>query len=209
MSVSLNEVEALARRAARGAGYTWGQAEEAGKAARWLCAQGLDGCAALARLLEQGLQEAPQAHRPGSTDRTWESDDGLCPLSAGPLLSDAAFLLEEGPIAMKEVYEPLLLLPFAACAARRLHSAVTLEIDRLTIRTDGHRLDAPEGFPEVAQGAVIARGGAPRAPRPLQSRAHPAPEAWESLNAFAHRTYAPATEDSRRRGAGAGLFDND
>ncbi|MFV1875593.1 hypothetical protein [Nioella sp.] len=30
-----------------------------------------------------------------------------------------------------------------------------------------------------------------------------------ALNAFAHRTYAPATEESRLAGAGAGLTDND
>ena len=35
MSHSLGEVEALARKAARGGGYSWGMAEEAGFAVRW------------------------------------------------------------------------------------------------------------------------------------------------------------------------------
>ncbi|MEL7259121.1 MAG: DUF3726 domain-containing protein, partial [Pseudomonadota bacterium] len=43
MSWSLNEVESLARKAARGAGYSWGLAEEAGKATRWTCAAGWPG----------------------------------------------------------------------------------------------------------------------------------------------------------------------
>jgi hypothetical protein len=34
-------------------------------------------------------------------------------------------------------------------------------------------------------------------------------EIWEALGAFAHRTYVPATEASRLKGAGAGLTDND
>ena len=34
MSFSLNEIEAMGRRAARGAGLHWGIAEEAGKAVR-------------------------------------------------------------------------------------------------------------------------------------------------------------------------------
>ena len=43
MSLSLNEVESLAKKAARGTGYPWGLAEEAAKASRWLAARGVDG----------------------------------------------------------------------------------------------------------------------------------------------------------------------
>ena len=52
MTLSLNEVQAQAFKAARGAGYAWGLAEEAGKATRWLCGHGLDGVALLVELLE-------------------------------------------------------------------------------------------------------------------------------------------------------------
>ena len=41
MSYSLNEYEALALRAARGAGLSWGLAEEAGKAVKILSSLGL------------------------------------------------------------------------------------------------------------------------------------------------------------------------
>jgi hypothetical protein len=34
-------------------------------------------------------------------------------------------------------------------------------------------------------------------------------KAWNRLSAFAHRTFAPATEASRIAGAGASLTDND
>jgi len=40
---SLSEIDALARKAARGAGYSWGIAEEVGKSARWLSAYGFKG----------------------------------------------------------------------------------------------------------------------------------------------------------------------
>ena len=63
MSFSLNEVGATAKRAARGAGYAWGLAEEASEATRWLCAQGLDGAAQLALLLEQGLAMTLDDHK--------------------------------------------------------------------------------------------------------------------------------------------------
>ena len=44
---------------------------------------------------------------------------------------------------------------------------------------------------------------------PAETRAHPDPAAWQALLGLAHRTYAPATEASRRLGAGSGLRDDD
>ena len=58
MSFSVGEVGALAVKAVRGAGQTWGVAEEAGWAVRWLARAALPGAAALARALEAGDLEA-------------------------------------------------------------------------------------------------------------------------------------------------------
>ena len=41
------------------------------------------------------------------------------------------------------------------------------------------------------------------------SRAMPDPQDWAQLEALARLTYAPATDESRLNGAGAGLSDND
>ena len=43
----------------------------------------------------------------------------------------------------------------------------------------------------------------------LSQRGYPAEKTWQTLNLYAARTYAPATEESRLKGAGAGLSDND
>ena len=45
--LSRTETETLCFKAARGAGHSWGIAEEAATAVGWLCAQGLDGTSAL------------------------------------------------------------------------------------------------------------------------------------------------------------------
>ncbi|MEF9603350.1 DUF3726 domain-containing protein, partial [Paracoccus sp. PXZ] len=47
MLLSRNETEALCLKAARGAGMSWGLAEEAAFAAGWLGAHGIDGAGAL------------------------------------------------------------------------------------------------------------------------------------------------------------------
>ncbi|WP_170428491.1 DUF3726 domain-containing protein [Ruegeria arenilitoris] len=209
MSFSLNEMEATAKRATRGAGYSWGQAEEASKAVRWLCAQGLDGAEVLARLLTLGLASELAAHRPRQVDGLWQGDGGLCPLSAGPLLSDSAYLLKAAPVEMRDVVAPELLLPFAANAARVLKCWVSVEIDGTLAVTDGDHLAVHGVLPAAAQRVTVSQGVAPETLRSRHSRAQPAPGDWDVLNRFAHRTYAPATEESRLLGAGAGLSDND
>ena len=42
MNLSLNEAQALAKKAAKGAGINWGAAHETGRAVRWLLEQGID-----------------------------------------------------------------------------------------------------------------------------------------------------------------------
>jgi hypothetical protein len=209
MSFSLNEMEATAKRATRGAGYSWGQAEEASKAARWLCAQGLDGAGVLARLLTLGLASDLAAHRPRKVDHSWRGVGELCPLSAGPLLSDSADLLKINPIEMQDVCAPELLLPFAANAARVLQCWVSIEFDGTLAVTDGDHLAVHGIFPVTARRVTVSQGDAPETLLNRHSRAQPTPGDWDILNRFAHRTYAPATEESRLLGAGAGLSDND
>lgn len=209
MSFSLNEMEATAKRATRGAGYSWGLAEEAAKAARWLCVQGLDGSTDLARVLERRFSEQPTLHRPQTTAGVWHGKNDLCPLASGALLSDCAQRLKDGPIEMRQVAAPLVLLPFAALAAKQLKRSVRVECDDVVAVTDGTNLDLQGTPPAVAQRVTVSICQETAKPSRLLSRSHPAAQSWEALNRFAHKTYAPATEESRALGAGAGLSDND
>ncbi len=209
MSYSLNEMEATAKRATRGAGYPWGLAEDAAKAARWLCVQGLDGSAELAHVLECRFEEQPTKHRPHALAGVWQAESDLCPLAAGALLSDCAQNLRAAPIEMQHVIAPSVLLPFAANAAKRLGRAVLIEIDEVVAVTDGAHLDVQGKLPSLAQRVVVSQCTETVTPRHLQTRSHPSAQSWDILNRFAHKTYAPATEESRALGAGAGLSDND
>lgn len=154
MSWSLNEVEAMAKKAAKGAGYTWGEAEDAARAVRWLEARGLTGAAALAAHLGA-------------------KGSGACPIWKGIAVSDG--LEEADNIDPATLDQPLLFVPFAAWAG-----AEKVVADKLGI-TVGQ--ETTRSFTDA--------------------------ETMASLAAFAHKTYAPATEESRSLGAGAGLTDND
>ncbi|MBY4891426.1 DUF3726 domain-containing protein [Rhodobacteraceae bacterium N5(2021)] len=181
--LSLGELQSLCTRAARGAGRAVGVAEDAGHVVRWLTVRGEDGAGALVRLLT-------------ATDGFCAGDmipdlpafapkrQAICPLALGGYLSDVGDL-PEGPIG--PVWAPILLLPFLA-----------------ELAPNGVEI-APEAVNDPTPLRLIRR----EAPRVIsQARACVAPETFETLLAFAARTYAPATAQSRA-GAGAGVSDND
>ena len=214
MSYSLNEVEATAKRATRGAGRSWGIAEESSKATRWLCAQGLSGATSLARLLDLTNRKAADSLAPATLTGEWSNTEvGLCPLVAGAALSDCAARLTAGDVVMHNVLQPALILPFAAAVARQQQSLVTVAWEGLVAVTDGTalRVDDPDGVLMTKSAAQlhVTSGGELADPLTRQTRATPDPDDWAALNRFAARTYAPATEASRLLGAGAGLADND
>lgn len=211
--VSLNEVEAMGKRAARGAGYPWGLAEEAGFAARWLCDQGEDGCAAILAVLEQGFARDLQRHAPNdlSDASAWQGEGALCPLITGAALGDGAWQVSNGPLTLRDLHGPMVLLPFLSALAADMECHITVEVDGVQAQLDGEALVLAAPLPAKAQQMRIAAHAAKietaiaNAPA---TRAAPTVETWAALNALAMRTYAPATEESRRLGAGAQTLDD-
>lgn len=216
MTLSLNEIEAQAKRAARGAGLSWGMAEEAGRAARWLASHDLPGSAHLADVLamNDGLPQSDVA--PVSLEGDWHAAAGaLCPLAAGSALNDCADRLGRGePVTMTDISCPLLVLPFAAWAAIHLGAPVQIGWESLQIVTDGSgiRITDPENRINAARAATLTcrMAGQPLEAATLPRLRGEVPAAvWDRLDTFAQRTFAPATEASRLLGAGTGGSDND
>lgn len=209
MDYSLNEVELIAKRATRGAGYVWGMAEEAAKATRWLCSRDIDGGSELARLLKRELSQNPGKHIPIDIKGNWKGMEILCPLMVGAALSDCTVRLKHAPIVTGRIASPAILLPFGANAARALKCNISLECDGFKSITDGIELSAPDEFPAEVDTVSVRIGDMLGNLRAHRTRAYPAQEGWGVLETLADKTYAPATEQSRLLGAGAGLSDND
>ncbi|MFO1060678.1 MAG: DUF3726 domain-containing protein [Dongiaceae bacterium] len=210
MIPSLNEVETIASRATRGAGRPWGLAEEAARAARWLARHGLP-WERLADLLADDGIVAPVLE-PG---RLRPAGDGrLCPLRSGALVAEGGTGLL--PLRLERVAVPLLLLPFAADLAHRAGRRIALAwpAAQFTCEPGGAvaRAAGPVGQHDGSVDGVeireAARSEAVLLP-PTAPRRAPDPAALATLQQLARRTYVPATERSRREGAGAGLLDSD
>ena len=214
MIYSLSEIDAQCKKAARGAGFDWGHAEETGKSARWLAAMQLPGAALLAEYLPQFLEHPERFQTPlfradSISDVANEPvHPNLCPIKTAACLCDEADILSPQPLSLGKVVYPLLLLPAVAMISQ--HSGLILDLSwdgfRVVCRRDGieilirNRLDASEASDVTLQvltdEEIIEQGFE------LGTLGQDVSEGcWEILADLAHKTYVPATEESRR-GAG-------
>ena len=126
--LSCNEVSALCMKAARGAGMSWGLAEEAGFAAAWLVQHGVDGPEYLYRHLVQAQGQSWQSLCPTVTPGDWQAPAGhaLCPIALGATLCDYASLPEGVGVGCSDkigpVDHPVLLIPFLVSCAETASS---------------------------------------------------------------------------------------
>jgi len=198
---SLNEVEANCRNAARGLGLSWGIAEEAGRAARWLSEQGLPGARCVATVLSRIDPDNHRRMAPVSADALHANGGvALCPILTGTVLSDGT--LGPDPVRIGPILCPVLLLPFVASLDR----PVTLRWSRIGIGVDGRRLWVAGRRAELlcdGCDGIELSPGLPDAPVwDTRQRYAIAPPAATILRALAERTFAPATDESRMAGAG-------
>ena len=220
MHVSVNELDAQIRRAARGAGMSWGGAEEAGRAARRLASHGFDIADRLAELLERRFIDA--LGDPGGEivlrRNALSGSSGISdPLQLGPVLCDHAFLIEEqGSVRVAMVAHPILLLPFILNAPVLRGASLEISWPGAGMVIDRARFDPGtcRELDALAQADWVDFAWTGETMQPRQHRlawlgVEIDPLTWKRLDRLSGRTYVPASEQSRKRGAGAGNIDND
>ena len=215
MTWSLNELEAEVKKGIKGAGLSWGLAEEGSKAVRWLAAHGADPMPALNDILNRHDRRKDITTAITMQAGRWRGETAMCPIVLGAALCDDAHRLLTKPFVAGQVAQPLLLVPFAASAARILKRALRLDLSGTEIVLT-ERGDPCAEIPCIGPDLPAIRCEIVAKRLPL-SHYKPAsmsgievdPETWTSLSTYVRRTYVPATERSRREGAGAGLIDND
>ena len=219
-NLSRNETESLCMKAARGAGFSWGMAEEVCFAAGWLCEQGIDGATPLLALLTQKLDRPTDFGKPVFVDGHWQSVDHgpLCPIRLGAALTDRA-ALPGGPFRqdaqLDPVETPLLLLPFLVRVAQICQKSLTIDWQegRLHIRPEGKIEDldiivwaGSNALPmKITMSSTEDLKSVVAVPASLPSVLL---STVNGLGVLALRTTVPATNASRS-GAGSATTDND
>ncbi|WP_428413711.1 DUF3726 domain-containing protein [Pararhizobium sp.] len=191
VELSLNEVEMTTRKAALGAGLTLGVAEEIGRAARWLSARGYDGLAEAVRFLTSGEQSSP---------------DNAASVVA--VLFDLDRLLSS-PLRQAVCTDGLSSMPlfYGLCGAMAdvVHADIVIEAGDEIFSTAEVRL-----LPGFLGNIRIQMRPKATAARAIECRPPPTTEAvLTAAAALCARTYVPASQQSRIRGAGAAKTDND
>lgn len=202
LHLSLSEISALSWRALRGAGRTWGEAEEGAEATCWLARAGLDWVASLTDLLCNPLSDMRHSA-------------ALCPLRTGMMLADFAGL-PDGPGRDAEFRiqcAPEYLLPFLARVVAQTGQGLAVE-------WDGARAAlAPDAAPAL-KGGIHATGPVTAHILPLSPSLTPPTELPRthraSLTTLQYQTlctialnFTVPTSSSSQAGAGAQGGDDD
>ena len=226
MICSLNQIEQTARKAVRGAGLPWGVAFDASHAVRWLQARNLDAVSLLAKVLQHQhphyAAENWAAITPRELRGTWRSENPLDPLLAGVSMSDCLGAAGATRIETATLMAPLLVAGFVGVAGETETRSVTATWQGAALRWVGGEawyLGEPAAMTSLHSEFFCCQQHAASAtqPRPTpksvrlvrSAEVTVQPEAWAWLEGYARRTYVPQSAESRLRGAGAGLHDND
>ena len=217
MKRSLNEVEQVSRKAAKGCGLPWGIADEAGKAVRWLHALKLNGCGSLMRLMAELDHCHLPDYSPYCDQGVWQAPSGvLSPLLVGPGLCDRLLYLDSTNFKTGKIARPLLLAGFIGQATLTINQSVQigwhdmnlyLWCGGLAVSGRSESLDS-----EWADNICCRQASLPdelELKLSTSGETDVNPDDWQILENYAHMSYVEATAESRISGAGAGLTDND
>lgn len=235
MRYSLNQIEHTVRKAARGSGLSWGVAEDAGRAARWLHMVDLPGVSLVASVLAEIDHSDDQTRKVAqanvATDESHEVmalkpiHGRLSPLVVGPCIGDWVNAIEamsetnETEIAIENVVCPLLLAGYCGVAAQQTQLTLSIHWHDFQMRCAAKEMrylgeKIGSNFePRIRVSNAESNDQNPCANATVkESRIGSVEvdsESWRQLEMLSHQTYVEATESSRLSGAGAGLNDND
>jgi len=202
----------MLKKAAVGSGFPVGLADDIAAAGVWLSTRELDGVEAVLTGIEQGF--VPEF--------VWEADGpllhlrnaaiGRCGVSLFELLATG----EIEVVAVTDADSPLLLIGFAGVVARATGVGFELSagngppiaVTASTVRSPKELGGSLIGRSIRIVAADGAGGEAPADTAPIVGIEVAEPQ-WVLATELAARTYVPATDVSRRDGAGALLNDND
>ncbi len=228
MHLSISEIDSNLVKAVLGAGLPLGLGEEAGRAARDLAGQGVDGLAAFADALDaldSGRSTGFQID-PAMEGAFLPAEEGLSlsALRAGPsacdlLVAGARSGKSHAAIALTAVDAPMVILSQALVASSEIETAIVVrwrdleglcQAGRLKITGGGLEDCLAAGPADLAMTLSEPKESVPEAASDaLANGLSVDAETWRRIYAYANRQLVPATEASRLTGAGAGLTDND
>ena len=199
---SLSEIDTTSKRASKAAGFSWGIAEEIGKAIRNLELFGLPGIKNLNLYLKKIKKKYPQKIKKiGKENKNKE----LCPIYCGIAFLDQCKKLQTlKKINFYDMNYPLLILPFVSKASEILGKKILVQYKKSSFLTNFNKSILSNNIEKK----VIASANKVSI-KFLENKNSFSGQEWKQLYKLSEETFVEETESLKTRGAGAGLTDND
>ena len=201
---TLSEIDTTSKRAARGAGFSWGIAEEVGKNMRLLELFGLPGIKNLNQFLKDYKKKKFQKVTLIS-DTNNANKYPFCPIILGVNFIDQVNLLDKKiNIQISNVAFPLLFLPFVSRASEMIGKRIFLKIEEkeflLNLNQSIYSNYLKNEILEVCNTINISF---------IENSNSFDENEWKELYKLSEDTFVEESESLKISGAGAGLTDND
>jgi len=201
---SLSEIETVAKRASKAAGYSWGTSEEVGKNIRLLEMFGLPGIRNLNEYFDkrkeqkfENLKLIKNENKPTTLQ--------YCPIISGTSFLDQIKSLDNlKEIQFKEIAYPLLFLPFVSRASEIIGKRLFLKLDSNEFLLNfNNNICSNFINNEIIKTANIATI------RLLENNDSFSEKEWNQLYKLSEDTFVEESDSLKNTAAGAGLTDND
>ena len=199
---SLSEIDTTSKRASKAAGFSWGVAEEIGKAIRNLELFGLPGIKNLNLYLNKIKNKHPKKINKLEKEN---KDKELCPIYCGvAFLDQSKYLQTLKKIKFYNVNYPLLILPFISKSSEILGEKLLVKFNKSTFLTNFNKSILIKNI----ENQVVTTANEISIEF-LENENSFSNEEWKKLYKLSEETFVEESESLKSKGAGAGLTDND
>ena len=199
---SLSEIDTTSKRASKAAGFSWGIAEEIGKAIRNLELFGLPGIVNLNLYLKKIKKHHPE--KINKIEKVNKNKE-LCPIYCGVAFLDQCKQLEVlKNIKFYNVSYPMLIVPFISKASEILGRKILIHFNKSNFLINFNKSilskNAEKYIDALANEISIEF---------LENKNSFSDDEWKELYKLSEETFVEESDSLKEKGAGAGLTDND
>ena len=199
---SLSEIDTTSKRASKAAGFSWGVAEEIGKAIRSLELFGLPGIKNLNLYLNKIEEKHPDKIQ--EIDKENKNKE-LCPIYCGVAFLDQCQKLEVlKNIKFYNVNYPILLLPFISKASEILGKKILVQFNNSSLLMNFNKSILLKNLEKQVIDSIDEISI-----EFLENKNLFSSQEWKELYKISEKTFVEETDSLKTKGAGAGLTDND
>jgi len=199
---SFSEIDTMSKRASKAAGFSWGVAEEIGKAVRSLELFGLSGIKNLNLYLNKIEKNHPK--KVNKIDQENKNKE-LCPIYCGIAFLDQCQKLEIlNNIKFYNVNYPILILPFISKASEILGKKILVRFNKSSLLMNFNKSILSKNLEKQVIDLVDEISI-----KFLENKNSFLDQDWKDLYKLSEKTFVKESKSLKNKGAGAGLKDND